>query len=76
MHPIFLVSLSALALSTAPALARERDQPDQTITGREVNARGVAKMPMTDLEHRQCGASQAGRRCPGQALSLDRTQTL
>lgn len=49
MHPFIFISISALALTAVPALAREPEETDKRITDREINAVDVAKTPMTDL---------------------------
>ncbi|MCB2061435.1 MAG: hypothetical protein KDE21_13055 [Novosphingobium sp.] len=46
MRRILLVSLSALAIAAAPAVARDQDKP---ITDREPDAVDVATTPVTDL---------------------------
>jgi hypothetical protein len=53
MHRLIIVSLSALALSTTPAVSREPAQPDKPITDRDVSAVDVATTPMTDLNIRK-----------------------
>ena len=46
MRGIFLISLSALAVAAAPAVAREQDKP---VTDNEPDAVDVATTPVTDL---------------------------